>query len=102
MKSYQNRTTFGGEWSDNLHSSIQLFESLCKMCRLTEDEKLQSVPVMLRDRKMKFYSENFTELDTYEDINKMLEDRYTSKAQKGRMFTMWKNLRLSEFMKQNP
>ena len=101
MEAYQNRTIFSGNWDDNLTTAITLFKSLSTMCRLTEEEMTQSIPIMLKDDAMKFYSENVSENDSYNDVINKLKENYTSEEQKGRMLQIWQSMRLSEFMEQN-
>ena len=101
MKAYQNKTKFGGEWDDNLQGCLELYESLCKICHLTDEEKTQSIPFMLRHDAMKFYSENVTKNDSYAEVLEKLKDHYTSEEQKGRMLTTWQSMRLTTFIQQN-
>jgi len=74
MKSYQGRKQYSGSWSDDLNSALELYDTLAHVCKLSEKEKAEAMPVMLRGDALSFFTLFVTREDSYQEITKKLRD----------------------------
>ncbi len=102
MKAYQGRKKYSGDFNDDLTSAFQLYETLCNMCHLRDNERSEVLPVMLCGEALnRFTSLNAHNL-SYIELKEKLLSHFISEEQKGRMLTMWQSMRLSDAMRAEP
>lgn len=98
---YQSRTKYSGFWNENLRASLDLYDTLTRMCGMDDNEKAHSLPVMLQGDALSHYSNTYKPEDDYAVIVKKMADRFTSAEQKGRLLRLWQSLRLTEALKED-
>lgn len=49
MRAYQNRKQFASEWDQDINSALLMFNTLERICHVTQAEKREEIPLMLRD-----------------------------------------------------
>lgn len=74
MGAYQGRQKFYGAFDEDLNSTLGLYDTLCRICRMFDTEKAEGVLVMLRDDALNFYLKSTLEGDTFETIVKRFRD----------------------------
>lgn len=99
MKAYHGRKHYSGALDEDLQGSLELYETMCRVCRLSDDEKAQGMPVMLKDDALSFYMSVFKPGNTYENISQQLIDNYMSAEQQNRTLILWQSMRLSSSMR---
>ncbi len=55
MKSYHGRKQFSGAFDEDLNSALELYDIMTHMCHLSDSEKAEAMPVMLKDDALNFY-----------------------------------------------
>lgn len=68
------------EDADNM---LKIFETLSDICRLKEAEKMQALPIMLRDDALSFFSDRGKFFCTYYQTTSDLHAWYNIKEKKG-------------------
>lgn len=71
------------------------------MCRLSEEERVECIPIMLCDEALSYYSTISNKNGTYNEVKDEILAYYTSEEQKGRILTTWQSMRLSDAMREN-
>ena len=56
MRAYQGRQKFNGNIEDDFSTAVNLFNTLSRLCRLSENEKAEAVPIMLNGEALSYYS----------------------------------------------
>lgn len=58
IKSYSGLNKFSGGWDEDLERSICIYKSMCSMCELIPQEKLNGLTVMLKDDSLDYYTDH--------------------------------------------
>lgn len=102
MKAFDRKKTFGGKWDEDLAGTISLYETLEKMCQLTQDEKFKSLPVMLSGDALTYFSDNAATCPSYEEALDVLRKWYNPDESQSRILTAWLSLKFSEELTKYP
>ncbi len=102
MKAYSGRPLFAGNYGDNITEAIELYETLCMVCELPEEDKLKCIPIMIKDSALKFYNSNLRDCNSYAECIERLTSWYTSDEKRSRLLQEWQNIPLSSIMELNP
>ncbi len=102
IRAYSHRPLFAGEWNDNITEAVLLYDTLCDMCNVDEEEKLKCVPVMLKDSALNYYNANLKKCTSYSECIEKLRAWYTSDEQRNRLLNERQNMRLSTHMRLHP
>lgn len=102
MKAYHGKPQFGGGWDDDLDNCLGLYETLLKMCSVTQEQMLAALPVVLTVDAMIYYSNTMQDCQTYADVIALLKRWYSSDGKKYRILTDWKGTELSKAMSAAP
>lgn len=67
MKSLRGKLQFSGSWDEDLNTSIEIFETMAKMCDVKDAQLLQaSFPLILPEDALSYFSQTFEECSSYE------------------------------------
>lgn len=102
IKSFSGRKKYSGLWSENLDETIEVYESMARLCQLTKDEMASALPLTLTGDALSFFTRNYNREKTYHDILTEMKEWYTSDQQRQRLLRKWQSIRLSKFMKETP
>lgn len=102
IKAFSSKETFSGAWEEDLDNSINIFETLAIMCELNEEEKLKSIPVMLRGDALSFYATNVKKSKSYDEAMNLLRKWYNSEDKKARILSKWQGMSLTKAMTDEP
>ena len=102
MKAYQNRQSYTGAWDEDFNGHVELYDTLSRLCGLSDAEKAESLPIMLRDDALSFYTRNYKVGDSYVGIITKMREWYTSEEQRNRLLHQWQGLRLTKAMQEAP
>ncbi len=58
MRAFQGRQKFNGAFDEDLSSCLELYETMALICRLTDAEKAEALPVMIKEDALNFYMAN--------------------------------------------
>lgn len=45
MKAYYGNKLISGDWDENQNNDLKIYDTLTRMCQLTDDEKLKLMPI---------------------------------------------------------
>ena len=96
MKALTGRKPYSGMITDDLVSTLEEYDVLCKLCGLTDIEKAQSMPIILSSDALSYYNTMYEPGTSSEEIVGMFKARNASDEQKHRIFYTWQSLRLSQ------
>ena len=103
IQAFKGRKKFSGGFDEDLNSILLIFESMSRMCRLTEEQKAEGFPTILEDDALQFY---LTHCDasthTYIEIVRKFRENYITAEQMNRVLTAWQTTRISKEMSENP
>lgn len=102
VKAFDKDDKYGGKYEQDLERAIRRFRTLTKMCNIPDDEKLQAIPVMLKDDALDYFDDYQDNCADHEEAFEMLRKWYHSSEQRARILTEWQQLRLSEEMAKQP
>ncbi len=102
MKSYHGRKQFSGAFDEDLNSALELYDIMTRMCHLSDSEKAEAMPVMLKDDALNFYMTTTKPGDSFNTISQRFIDHYMTPEQRNRVLILWQSLRLSTEMRENP
>ena len=102
MKAYVGKPIFTGNWDEDLDTCISVFNTLSKMCGMTDEDKVKSIPVMLSGDALSYFASNINENDEFTRATKLLREWYNSDDKKARILTKWQTMTLSEAMADEP
>ncbi len=85
MKAFSGRQFFAGDYGDKIVEAIELYDTLCTVCGVTDDDKLKFIPIMLKDSSLKYYNSNLRSYKTYSECMERLTSWYTSDEQRDRL-----------------
>ena len=102
MRAYGNRDKFSGAFDEDLNSALELYETMSRMCRLSEKQKAEGFPIMLRADALNFYLTSTLPNDTFGVIVERFRQNYMTPEQKNRVLISWQSTRLSIEMRENP
>lgn len=72
MKEFTGKTEFSGAYEEDLDDTLDVFETMARMCSIKNDEKSQSIPIMLKGDALSLLSRKSNESQTYEERVDML------------------------------
>ena len=72
MRSFVGKPTFGGNWDEDLDNCICVFETMAKMCEISEIEKVKSIPIMLKGDALNYYSGNIRGCSNFDDAMELM------------------------------
>ena len=102
MRAYTGREKFSGAFDEDLNSALELYETMSRMCYLTEEQKAKGFPVMLRDDALNYYLTTHNPEDTFAVTVDRFRNNYMTPEQKNRVLISWQTMRLSAQMRENP
>lgn len=92
MRAYSGLEESGGEWDGALSSSIQLYNALSTIRRLSDNDKEALLPVMRTGDILVYYSKVTTGAETEYGIASDLMTCFTNDQEEGRIFRMWQSI----------
>lgn len=101
MNAYIGQPTFSGSWEEDLDSSITVFNTMSNMCRVSERDKLQALPVMLLGDALKYFASDASRCGTFEEACDLLRAWYVNSEKRTQILTRWQKSSLFEKMKRN-
>lgn len=102
MKAYHGKDSFSGGREEALDNSIGVYETMAKMCQVTEEEKLQSLPIMLKGDALSYFFNNMQSCSTYTEVIQMLKQKYNIDEKRIQILTAWQSMTLTKAMKESP
>lgn len=94
MKAYNWQPTFFGSSKEDLYSSITVLNTMGRMCRVTDDEKLQFMPFMLKGDAFKYYATREKECKTIYQACDLSIQWYVNADKRTRILTKWQTASL--------
>lgn len=102
IRAFVGKPTFSGAYDEELEGIISVFETLARMCDISEDEKLRSIPIMLSGEALNHFALNIKGDDDYKDALKMMRSWYNNEEKKSRVLAKWQSMKLSEAFAEDP
>ncbi len=102
LRAFQGRNKFSGAFDEDLSSSSELYDTMARMCHLTDKEKAEGFPVMLKDDALSFYVTSRKHDDTYETVSPGFVDHDMTPEQRNKALILWQSNRLSKEMQEHP
>ncbi len=102
MRAFQGRNKFSGAFDEDLSSSLELYDTMARIRHLTDEEKAEGFPVMLKDDALSFYMTLGRHDDTYETVSQRFMDHHMTPEQRNRTLILWQSIRLSIEMREHP
>ncbi len=94
---------FGDEWMDNFTVSIELYETICSMHGVKDDQDYRvCLPAMLKGSALNYYNNNWKDISSYIECVQWLFQVYTSDEQRNRRLQEWHGTNLSSLMALSP
>lgn len=78
MRAFSTKTSFAGNWDEDLNTTISVLDTLSSMYDVEMDEKLKAVPVLLSGDSLSYYATNAKDCNSYNDYIDMLKKWYNS------------------------
>lgn len=73
MKAYMGeKKKFTGGWEENLDGFFAVFDMMARICRLTENERPNSISIMLDGDALRLFSYKGSEFLTHADATELL------------------------------
>lgn len=102
MKAYIGNPTFSGGWDEDIDNCISIYDILSEMCCVTDDEKLQSIPIMLSGDALSYFSSKIEGCSSYQEATMLLRRWYNSDEKRARILKAWQSMQLSDKMSKAP
>lgn len=77
MRAYQGREKFNDQCNEGVSFAFVLYETLDRVCRLTEHEKAEAFPFMLKEEALSYNRRVYSTEDTFDGLRQKLFDFYT-------------------------
>lgn len=78
MKAYYGKPIFSGGWDEGIDNFLGVYNTMTKMCEMTDEEKLKSLPIMLSGDALSYYSSHVDDCSNYEAGTDLLSKWYNS------------------------
>lgn len=75
---------------------------MAKMCQVSEVEKLQSLPIMLKGESLSYVYNNMENCNTYTEAIQLFRLFYNSDEKRAQILTAWKLMTLSKAIEGTP
>lgn len=72
MKAFQGKKQYSSSRGEYLDACISVFETLAKMCDVTQSQKQTSMPNMLTGDSLSYYACNVANCDIYDQSIELL------------------------------
>lgn len=102
LKDLLEKEKFSGSWDDDIDNCINIFNTLSTMCKLTPEEKLISIPIILWGESINYYSTHLEYFEDFEAAMRIFRKSYRSEDLNARIPSKWKPMTLSEAMVYDP
>lgn len=67
MRAFKNKSIFGGNWDENLDNCIKIFNTMAEMCEVLDEEKLNAIPVILKNEALNYYANHIKGCRNFEE-----------------------------------
>lgn len=108
---YQRRLWIGGmirpmigkfsfldAYNEDLNNVRSVFDTFADMCKITAEEKRQSIPLMLIGNSLSLFARNGKDFETYEQAAELLQSWYKSTKKQSRLLSKWQAMKLTTAM----
>ena len=103
MKAYVSHPKFSGSFIEDFDGAIEEFETLARLCEVSEEDMSKGFPIMLKGAAFSHYSRNFARRNlTYSELIDAFRSWYTSEEQRKRLLEECRSPSLAKRLQESP
>jgi hypothetical protein len=89
------RERYGGTLGEDLQSALGTYEAIASVAQCSEKEMSAGLILYLKSDALGYYIESIKGIHIWEQVSKMMRDKFTSEEQRARCLTEWQDMSLS-------
>lgn len=101
MRAFNNKSTFGGNWDEDLDNCIKIINTPA-MCKVSDEEKMKSIPVMLKNDTLNYCENNIKGCSNFEETLRLLRNLYNNDDKRSRILAKWQTMKFSDELLEEP
>lgn len=101
MKVFIGNFSFSSTYEEYIDDILEILETMVLIWNITDDKKLQAIPIILKVDSLSLFSRKSQEIHSYYERFEMLLSWYNSKEKQSRLLSKFQTTLLSKFMMQD-
>jgi hypothetical protein len=93
------RERYCGALGEDLQSALGTYEAIASVVQCSEKEMSAGLIFYLKSDALRYYVESIKGIHTWEQVSKMMHDKFTSDEQRARCLTEWQSMSLSTYLR---
>lgn len=102
VEAFERRGKYRGSYDDDIERKSRRVMTLSRVCGVSDDEKLNEIPIMLNGAGVDLFYEYKERRSNYEHAFELIRNWYFSYEQRARVISKFKNVRFTEEMAKKP
>lgn len=103
MRTLQNSSSkVGAFYEDGVDNILYHYNSISKLCGLSEAEKGLTTPIILKDNAFQYFNSYSKHCHNFGDAVIFLRKRYDSSDKRSRILFEWQTMKLGSYFSQHP